>query len=72
MPDPMPPRILVAALVTLLADALEHDETRHLTSDRFKSDLGRLRARVEDELEARSGRRRLRVADEPDESVADD
>ena len=72
MPDEIPPRILVAALATLLADALEQNAVQHLTNDRFKSDLRGLRARVESELEEQSGRRRLRLADEPDDSVAND
>ena len=68
----MSPRILVAALAILLADALEHAETRHLTNERLDAELAALRARVEGELETRSGRRRLRLAEEPDDSVSQD
>jgi len=55
--DQVPPRMLVAALVTLLADALDHEETRHLANDRLRADLRGLGARVQAELEERSGRR---------------
>jgi hypothetical protein len=55
--------------VTLLADALDDDETRHLANDRLRADLRGLQARVEAELESQSGRRRLRLADD---SVPDD
>jgi hypothetical protein len=68
----MSPRILVAALATLLADALDQAETWHLANGHFAADLRALRARVERELETHSGRRRLRLADDPDASVADD
>jgi hypothetical protein len=68
----MPPRILVAALTTLLADALGAEETRHLIDDRFLADLSALRARVEAELDALAGERRLRLAEPPDTSVPDD
>jgi hypothetical protein len=71
VPDQIPPRILVAALVTLLTEALEHDETRHLTNDRLNADLRGLRTRVERELDERSGRRRLPVADESDDSASE-
>ena len=72
MSDQMPPRIRVAALVTVLVDALEHKETRHLANDRFMADLRGIRARAEGELETLSRRRRLRIAEEPGDSAADD
>lgn len=65
--DRMGPRIRVAALVTMLAGALEEEETRHLTSARFKADLRGLRARVELELDGFSERPGLHLAEEPDD-----
>jgi hypothetical protein len=69
MSEQIPPRIVVAALVSLLTDALEKEETRHLADDRLRADLRGLGTRVEAELEEQSGRRRLRLADE---SVGED
>jgi hypothetical protein len=68
----MSSRILVAALVAVLSDALEQDDTRHLASDEFRAGLRELGGRVEAELEAHAGARRLRLADDPDDSVPDD
>jgi hypothetical protein len=69
VPDQIPSRIRIAALVSLLTDALDEEETRHLASDRLRADLRALSARVEAELEQQAGRRRLRLAKE---SVSDD
>lgn len=69
MSELLPPRIVIAALVGLLSDALEDEATRHLADDRLRADLRGLRARVEAELERHAGRRPLRVADD---SVGDD
>lgn len=65
MADQVPPRVLVAALVTLLSDALDHEETLHLAHERFRADLRGLRARVENELASLAGSRRLRLPNRP-------
>ena len=69
MADPVPRRILLLAVLSLLSDALEDEETRHLASDRLRADLKGLRARVEGELEPRS---RLHLADDRVGTVGDE
>jgi hypothetical protein len=64
--------MLVSALASLLSDALERPNSRHLADDQFRSDLGGLVARANAELDALSGRRPLRLADDPADSVSDD
>jgi hypothetical protein len=63
--DPVRPRIFVAALTTLLLEALGDAQTTHLASDRLKEDLQGLRTRVENELEVRVEPRRLHLASAP-------
>ena len=70
MADEIQPRILLAALVQLLIEVLEREETAHLASDGLLSELRGLRARVEGELETRAGRRPLRLADEDEPEKA--
>ena len=72
MSNPVSPRVFVAALLDLLADALDRDETRHLTNDRFDTDLRAMRARVESELEAFGGPGRLRLVEPDDDLVSED
>jgi hypothetical protein len=55
--------VFVVALLDLLADALDRDETRHLTNDRFDADLRAMRARVESELGDLGGGDRLRLVE---------
>jgi hypothetical protein len=43
-------RIVLAALVTLLMDALEREDMRRFGNDQLRADLRGLLARVEDEL----------------------
>jgi hypothetical protein len=62
--------VFVVALLDLLAGALDRDETRHLTNDRFDGDLRAMRARVESELEDLGGGR-LRLV-EPHDLVSED
>jgi len=61
----MSPLILTSALVDLLIESLEQPETAGLVNPRLQTDLRALRARLEVELEARSGRNRLHMADPP-------
>jgi hypothetical protein len=68
----MQPRILLAALLTLLTDALDQAETRHLTNDGLDAELRALRTRVEAELSDLAGERRLRLVDDPPGSVSAD
>jgi len=65
VPDHMSPLILTSALVDLLIESLEQPETAGLANARLHTDLRALRARLEVELEARSGRKRLHMADPP-------
>ena len=62
MSDPLAPRILLAALLSLLIESLDRDETRHLTNDQLNSELSAMQTRLERELESLSGVRRLRLA----------
>jgi hypothetical protein len=56
------PFILVAAVTTVLRDALQDEELAELVDEHFLIDLEVLLSRVEVELEARSRRSHLHVA----------
>src|SRR5690242_18005417 len=62
MVDPVPSRVLLLAVLSLLTDALEQEETRHFATDQLRADLDGLRIRVERELQPRG---RLHLADGP-------
>jgi hypothetical protein len=68
----LPPRILLAALVSLLIQALEDEETRHLASDELRDDLRTLLAHVEDELDGASQPRHLHLAGDEASGMSDD
>ena len=72
MSDEISSCVLLAALLSVLNDALESDEVKHLVNERFKADVRGLQARVEAELDAHSTRRPLHLAEDADDSVADD
>jgi hypothetical protein len=71
MANPTTSRILLAALTTLLIQALEDEETRHLATDRLRDDLRALLALVEEELDRTAHLRHLRVAESKESGVGD-
>jgi hypothetical protein len=72
MAEPASSHILLAALTTLLIEALEAEETRQFGTDRLRNELRDLLARVERELGGAAQPRHLRLADGEASGVSDD
>lgn len=64
--------VRLAAFVNLLLEEIERSEHQHLTTERFKTDVRALAARVEAELDAASKQARLHLAEEGGSVVTDD